>query len=194
LSGNAAPSTRATPHVSNDEKQQSASSSPAPIEVRLNALLTPETEITVAAAESCTGGNVANRITSVAGSSIYFLGSIVSYANSAKVQLLAVSEEILETRGAVSEECARAMVEGARIAFDADIAVSTTGIAGPGGGTDRKPVGLVYISSSGPSGIYCREYHFGGDRRAVIDAATEAALEMLLAEAERAVASQNVVL
>jgi PncC family amidohydrolase len=176
-----------------DDSRQGISTAPDPLEVRLNALLTPETGITVAAAESCTGGNVAHRVTSISGSSVYFLGSIVSYANSAKMQLLGVSEEILNSKGAVSEECARAMVDGARKAFGAQIAVSTTGIAGPGGATERKPVGLVYIASAGPSGIECREYHFDGKRRAVIDAATEAALEMLLAEAERAVASQSVV-
>jgi PncC family amidohydrolase len=167
--------------------------SPDSLEVRLSLLLTPETGITVAAAESCTGGNVAHRITSIAGSSVYFLGSIVAYANSAKMQLLGVSEEILKTKGAVSEECARAMVDGARKAFGAQIAVSTTGIAGPGGATERKPVGLVYIASAGPGGIAFREYHFDGDRQAVIDAATEAALEMLLAEVERAAASPNTV-
>jgi len=179
--------------VSDDGQQQRASSPAAPLEVRLHALLGLDVGVTVAAAESCTGGNVAHRITTVAGSSVYFLGSIVSYANSAKMSLLGVSEEILETKGAVSEECARAMVEGVRRAFGADVAVATTGIAGPGGGTARKPVGLVYIASTGPSGVICREYHFSGDRLAVIDAATEAALEMLLVEAERAVASRKVV-
>jgi PncC family amidohydrolase len=178
--------------VSDDRRQANPSTS-APLEVRLNVLLTVETGITVAAAESCTGGNVAHRITSIAGSSVYFLGSVVSYANSAKMGLLGVSEEILETRGAVSEECARAMVAGACRVFGADVAVATTGVAGPGGGTARKPVGLVYIASSGPTGVVCREYHFGGDRLAVIEAATEAALEMLLVEAERAVALRNVV-
>jgi len=173
--------------VSDDQQSPNESPAAAPLEVRLNQLLGEGGGPSVAAAESCTGGNVAHRITSISGSSVYFLGSIVSYANSAKMALLGVSEEILETRGAVSEECARAMAEGARRAFGADVAVSTTGIAGPGGATERKPVGLVYLASAGPSGIVTRECYFDGNRAAVIDAATEAALEMLVAEVESAI-------
>jgi PncC family amidohydrolase len=171
-----------------DDLQPLTKSSPATtLEVRLHQLLGEGVGVRVAAAESCTGGNVAHRITAIAGSSVYFLGSIVSYANSAKMALLGVSAEILETRGAVSEECAQAMAEGARRAFGADVAVATTGIAGPGGATAHKPVGLVYIATAGPSGIVTREYHFDGNRMAVIEAATEAALEMLLAEVETAI-------
>jgi PncC family amidohydrolase len=173
--------------VSDDHQAPTKSSPETPLEVRLNRLLGEDGGVSVAAAESCTGGKVAYRITSIAGSSVYFLGSIVSYANSAKMALLGVSEEILETRGAVSEECARAMAEGARRAFGADVAVSTTGIAGPGGATERKPVGLVYLATAGPSGIVTRECHFDGNRAAVIDAATETALELLLAEVEMAI-------
>jgi PncC family amidohydrolase len=173
--------------VSDDTQPLNETSTLAPLEQRLNQLLGGDAGISIAAAESCTGGKVAHRITSIAGSSVYFLGSIVSYANSAKMALLGVSAEILEARGAVSEECARAMAEGAIRAFGADVAVSTTGIAGPGGSTERKPVGLVYFATAGPSGIVTRECHFSGDRIAVIDAATETALEMLLAEVETAI-------
>lgn len=153
------------------------------LEVRLNRLLTDPSGsalLTVAAAESCSGGAVAHRITSVAGSSVYFLGSIVSYSNGSKIGLLGVPEEIIETRGAVSDECARAMAEGARRVIGADIAVSTTGIAGPGGATARKPVGLVYTAVADADGVISREHRFAGDRTAVVDAATEAALRMLL--------------
>ena len=149
-------------------------------EARLNALLADQPRLTIAAAESCSGGEVAHRITAIAGSSAYFLGSIVAYANEAKRALLGVPQEILDTRGAVSEECARAMAEGARRAFGADLAVSTTGIAGPGGATARKPVGLVYVAVAGPDGIFAEEHHFPGDRAAVVDAAAEAALRLLL--------------
>jgi PncC family amidohydrolase len=135
---------------------------------------------TVAAAESCTGGNVAARITANAGSSDYFLGGIVAYSNAAKARLLLVSEETLETRGAVSAECAREMAVGARQAFASDFAVATTGIAGPGGATARKPVGLVYIALAAGDEISAEEFHFPGDRATVTDAATEAALLMLL--------------
>jgi PncC family amidohydrolase len=172
--------------VTDDLQSPDESPSATPLEMRLHQLLGDNGRVTVAAAESCTGGKVAHRITSISGSSVYFLGSIVSYANSAKMALLGVSEEILETRGAVSEECARAMAAGARQSFGADVAVSTTGIAGPGGATERKPVGLVYLATAGPSGIVTRECHFDGNRAAVIDAATETALEMLVAEVEAA--------
>lgn len=159
----------------NDQTQSEES-----LEVRLNRLLGDSSLLTVAAAESCSGGEVAHRITSVAGSSNYFLGSIVSYSNGAKVGLLGVPLEIIETRGAVSDECARAMAEGARRVFSADIAVSTTGIAGPGGATARKPVGLVYTAVADADGVISQEHHFAGDRTAVVDAAAEAALRMLV--------------
>jgi PncC family amidohydrolase len=153
------------------------------LETRLNALL-GDGRLTVAAAESCSGGEVAHRITAVAGSSAYFLGSTVAYANAAKRDLLGVPRQILETRGAVSAECARAMAEGARRAYGADLAVSTTGIAGPGGATARKPVGLVYVALAGPGATLAEEHRFPGDRTAVIAAAAEAALRLLVAGVE----------
>jgi PncC family amidohydrolase len=159
------------------------------IELRINVLLAAKegapSPVTLATAESCTGGGVAARITSVAGASDYFLGGIVAYANDAKVKLLGVSPDTLATRGAVSAECAREMAEGARRALGADLAVSTTGIAGPGGATARKPVGLVYIALAGPDGVKAEEFHFPGGRAVITDAATEAALLMLLRGVER---------
>jgi PncC family amidohydrolase len=156
---------------------------------RINALLTaPEGSqslVTVAAAESLTGGNISARITSISGSSSYFLGGIVAYSNAAKASLLGVSEETLAMRGAVSAECAREMAVGARSAFGADLAVATTGIAGPGGATERKAVGLVYIGLAGPDGVTTEEFHFPGGRAVVTDASTEAALLMLLRGLER---------
>lgn len=157
-------------------------------EAALNALLRGRSDVTIAAAESCTGGEVGHRIVTLAGSSDYFLGGIVAYANSAKAALLHVPQPVLDAVGAVSAECARAMAEGARAAYGARIAVSTTGIAGPGGATARKPVGLVYVGLAvdGEATI-AEEHHFPGDRTAVIDAAAERALELLAAAAERAV-------
>lgn len=156
---------------------------------RINQLLIApaggKSPLTVATAESCTGGGVAAALTSLAGSSDYVMGGIVSYSNAAKASLLGVPQEILDTRGAVSPECARAMAEGARRALGTDLAVSTTGIAGPGGGTARKPVGLVYIAVAGREGVTAAEHHFTGDRATVTSAATEAALAMLLARIER---------
>jgi PncC family amidohydrolase len=153
-------------------------------------LLAGRTDVTVAAAESCTGGEVGHRITSLAGSSDYFLGSIVTYANSAKAHLLGVPQSILDSVGAVSEECARAMAEGARAAFGATIAVSTTGIAGPGGATARKPVGLVYIALATEHGTVVEEHHFAGERTAVIDAASERALTLLVDAVVQALAPE----
>ena len=132
---------------------------------------------------------MAGRITAVAGSSAYFLGGVVAYANSAKCDLLGVSADTLASRGAVSAECARAMAEGARRVFGADLAVATTGIAGPGGGTARKPVGLVFLAAAGPGGVTVAEHHFPGDRAAVTAAATEAALRLLLARVEDTLAA-----
>jgi nicotinamide-nucleotide amidase len=136
--------------------------------------------ITIATAESCTGGNVARRIVSIDGSSAYFLGGIVAYANDVKHRLLGVPNDVLENPGAVSEETAIAMAEGARRAIGTAFAVSTTGIAGPAGGTARKPVGLVYIGLSGPSGTFAERHVFPGNRGDIIDAATQRALDLLV--------------
>jgi PncC family amidohydrolase len=136
--------------------------------------------VTVATAESCTGGNIAHQVTSISGSSEYFLGGVVSYANRVKASVLGVPAEILENPGAVSEPCARAMVEGVRALMGADFAVSTTGIAGPLGGTERKPVGLVYIGVASADHRLVEEHVFSGDRAAVIEAATRRALELLI--------------
>jgi PncC family amidohydrolase len=136
--------------------------------------------ITIGTAESCPGGNIAHQITSVSGSSGYFLGGVVSYANQVKHGVLGVPESVLENPGAVSEPCARAMAEGARRLLGVDIAVSTTGIAGPLGGTARKPVGTVYFAVSSNAGTIAEHEVFPGDRAAVIEAATRRALEMLI--------------
>jgi nicotinamide-nucleotide amidase len=156
-------------------------------EQRLNDLLADQTAITLATAESCTGGHVAARITNIAGSSAYFHGGVISYTNEIKAQMLDVPQTILQNPGAVSEECARAMAEGARNRLQATIAVSITGIAGPGGGTDRKPVGLVYIGIATPEETDVECHQFSGDRAAVMDAAATRALEMLVQHAELAV-------
>ncbi len=172
-----------------DRTDIEAGDADSPAETRIHALLAlPDGRhppITVATAESLTGGNVSARITAISGSSGYFLGGIVAYSNAAKASLLGVSEETLATRGAVSAECAREMAEGARRAFGADLAIATTGIAGPGGATERKPVGLVYIALAGADGVTTEEFRFPGGRAVVTDASTEAALLMLLRGLER---------
>jgi len=160
------------------------------LEVQLNQLLAERSGPTLATAESCTGGSVAARIASISGSSAYYLGSVVSYSNEVKHNLLGVSWSVLEERGAVSPECARAMAIGVRAAIGSDIAVSTTGIAGPGGGTPRKPVGLVYIGIATPTWLEAFEFHFEGDRARVIEQSVQQALTLLLDAAKRTVAER----
>ena len=135
---------------------------------------------TLALGESCTGGLVAHRITEVAGSSEYFLGGVVAYSNPVKQALLRVSEQTLESHGAVSEETALEMARGARAVLSADVGLSVTGIAGPGGGTPEKPVGLTVLAVSTPAGDWAERHVWGGDRQANKQASAEAALQLLL--------------
>jgi PncC family amidohydrolase len=140
--------------------------------------------LSVAAAESCTGGLIAETLTSQPGSSGYFLGSVVAYANAAKIELLGVPGEVLEKHGAVSAQVARAMAEGARERFGADLTVAVTGVAGPDGGTPEKPVGLTYVAIAEAAGSDVRRLVFGGDRAANRDGAADAAISWLIERAE----------
>jgi nicotinamide-nucleotide amidase len=135
---------------------------------------------TLALGESCTGGLIAHRITDVPGSSNYFLGGVMAYSNSVKERLLGVKSETLEAVGAVSEEIAREMAQGASQNIGSDVGISVTCIAGPGGGTDVKPVGLTYIGASTPDGEWVERHLFQGDRKAIKESAANAALELLL--------------
>lgn len=135
---------------------------------------------TLALGESCTGGLIAHRITEVPGSSEYFLGGVVAYSNPIKELLLHVKSETLETVGAVSERAAREMARGAREAMSAAVGASVTGIAGPGGGSEDKPVGLTFISISTPDGEWLERHVFKGDRNANKQSSSEAALNLLL--------------
>ena len=135
---------------------------------------------TVASAESCTGGNIAHAITSIAGSSDSFLGSVVSYSNSVKSGVLGVSQQNLDQYGAVSEQVVRQMAEGARRVIGADCAMATSGIAGPGGATEGKPVGTVWMAVSTPSGTVAEVKHLPGNRGRVIDRATTEVMLMLI--------------
>lgn len=134
---------------------------------------------TLTTAESCTGGMIAHKITSVAGSSQYFLGSIVSYANEVKMESLGVSEESIKEFGAVSEEVVKQMVEGARKKLRSDYAVATSGIAGPDGGTEDKPVGTVWIAVATPEITFAKKYRFGHNRYRNIEISSNTALNML---------------
>ena len=142
--------------------------------------------LTVATAESCTGGLVANAITDIAGSSNYFRGAVVAYADEAKSALLEVPADVVAAHGAVSAQVARAMATGARARFGVDLAASVTGIAGPGGGSDAKPVGLTYVAVADASDVVVQRFVWRGDRLDNKHASAAAALEMLV---DRAAAS-----
>ena len=141
--------------------------------------------LTLAVAESCTGGMIASALVAVPGISEALVEGTVAYSNGAKVRRLGVSEELIEQKGAVSPEVARAMAAGARERSGADLAVAATGIAGPGGGTEAKPVGLVYIATATRAGTEAIERRFRGARQVVRDRTTQTALWLLLEEARR---------
>jgi nicotinamide-nucleotide amidase len=143
--------------------------------------LAREKNITFGTAESCTGGMISAAVTGVSGASAVFYGGVVSYDNSVKRGLLGVKEETLSTVGAVSSETAKEMSVGAAKALSVDFAVSVTGIAGPGGGTPTKPVGLVYISTASKNGVIAvKENRFDGNREEIRLQSVEAALTMLI--------------
>lgn len=137
-------------------------------------------DLTLATAESCTGGMVGARVTAIAGSSDVYLGGVVSYANEAKERVLGVPDDLLREHGAVSEATARAMVSGVAQRFAADVAVAVTGIAGPGGGTEEKPVGTVWFAWRVGDRVEASRHGFAGDRGQIRSRATQAALLGLL--------------
>ena len=131
-------------------------------------------------AESCTGGLVGHLITNVPGSSEYFMGGVISYAYEAKVSILGVSWDTLKKFGAVSNETVMEMAHGAKKIFNVDVAVSISGIAGPGGGSEDKPVGTTWVGLVANDGEWTREFHFDGDRDENKTSSADAALQMLL--------------
>ena len=141
--------------------------------------LLKEKGLSIAVAESCTGGLLADRLTNVPGSSEYFLGGIVSYSNEAKTSFLGVEDLTLMSEGAVSEKCAFEMAEGVRKAFQTNVSISITGIAGPGGDTPQKPVGLTYIGFDYSGNIEVKRFVFSQDRRYNKELAVQAALNIL---------------
>ncbi len=139
----------------------------------------------IATAESCTGGLIAAALTEIAGSSAAVHGGFVTYANRAKIDMIGVEEELIERWGAVSESVARAMAEGARETAEVEIAVAVTGIAGPGGGSADKPVGLVYLACATATGTEVIERRFGDlGRQGVREATVRTALELVLESLE----------
>lgn len=149
-----------------------------PLEVSVGELLKKK-KLTVSTAESCTGGSIAARLTSIAGSSEYFNGGIVAYSNEVKMNILHVSRETLEKHGAVSEETVVEMVKGAMKALKTDCAVATSGIAGPGGGTPEKPVGTVWIAAGYKNEIRTYRQESDHGRAGNIEQASNNALSLL---------------
>lgn len=139
-----------------------------------------EREQSLATAESCTGGLIGHLITEIPGSSAYYLGGAVAYSNAAKCSLLGVDDGVIETMGAVSADVALQMAIGVRRAFSSFWGIGTTGIAGPGGGTPEKPVGLVFIAVAGPHDHAVERFVFEGTRSAVKQKTANAALNLLL--------------
>lgn len=141
--------------------------------------LLKEKSATVSVAESCTGGYLGHKFTSIAGSSDYFLGGVLAYSNEIKTLILGVQEEVLEKFGAVSEECIIQMAEGVRKLTNATYGLATSGIAGPGGGTNEKPVGTVWIAVATPSGTFTQQLTLGGTRLQNIEMSTISCLNLL---------------
>ena len=139
---------------------------------------------TISTAESCTGGLCAAALVDLPGSSTWYSGGVVAYSNAIKHELLDVPKGVLEDHGAVSEPVALAMAEGVRSRCRSSVSCSTTGIAGPGGGTSDKPVGLVWIGIATPTGTHARRYHFSGDRLSVRQQTVDACFELLLEQIE----------
>jgi PncC family amidohydrolase len=139
-----------------------------------------ERSLTVATAESCTGGLIAKLITDVAGSSGFFVGGVVAYSNPVKVAMLGVDAEQLAAHGAVSAQVARSMAVGSMKRTGANVAVAVTGVSGPGGGSAAKPVGLTYVAVADADGVEVRRFIWAGDRSANRESSARAALELLL--------------
>lgn len=148
------------------------------LEETVGQLLTAH-QLTLAVAESCTGGLIAHRLTNIPGSSTYFLGGVVAYAYDVKEHLLGVSHATLYDYGAVSEQTAREMARGVRRALGTDVGLSVTGIAGPGGGMPGKPVGLTWVALSARNVERARDFTWDGDRASNKAQSAEAALELL---------------
>ncbi|VAX33523.1 Nicotinamide-nucleotide amidase [hydrothermal vent metagenome] len=142
--------------------------------------LLQEHHLRLATAESCTGGQIASQITAVAGASDYFESGVITYSNAAKTRILSVPEELIEEKGAVSAEVAQAMAEGVRKNEKVALGLSVTGIAGPEGGSDEKPVGLVFIALAHQNETEVKRFRLSGDRKTIQYEATQIALEILL--------------
>jgi nicotinamide-nucleotide amidase len=138
-----------------------------------------EKNLSLATAESCTGGNIARMITSIPGSSAYYAGSVIAYENRIKTGVLAVDPALLEEKGAVCKEVVEQMARGVMMLLGTDTAITTSGIAGPGGGSDEKPVGTTWICVAHGERLLSQKYQFGGTRERIIDQASNTSLQLL---------------
>jgi len=150
----------------------------SPLEEQIGALLRKRGK-TISMAESCTGGFISHRITNVHGSSDYYGCGVIAYSNQSKIDILHVSPETLKKFGAVSRQTAIEMAQGIKQVSGSDLGLAVTGIAGPGGGTPEKPVGLVYICLASDESVVCEEFRFKGKREEIKFQTSEAALEMV---------------
>ena len=152
-----------------------------PIEIQIGRLLSTEKK-TIATAESCTGGRIANLLATPPGASVYYKGSVVSYATDIKEDILKIPSELIEKHSVVSAEVAEAMAKNIRSILKSDFAISTTGNAGPAKGDSDAEIGTVYIGIATPEGVYSKKFIFGNHREKVIGKAVHKSLELILSE------------
>jgi nicotinamide-nucleotide amidase len=144
------------------------------------AMLLKNKNLSIATAESCTGGLIAHTLTNISGSSEYFDRGVITYSNRSKIELLNVPKQNLKQFGAVSKQVAISMSEGIKKKSNVDIGISTTGIAGPAGGSEKKPVGLVFIAVTNNNGTIVKKFNFSGNRSQIKSSICNASLELLL--------------
>ena len=144
-----------------------------------------EKGVSIAAAESCTAGLIASKLTTLAGSSSYFNGAVVAYQNEIKTKILGVSQSIIDEKTEVSVEVAKQMAQSVLEKFDANFAIATTGYAGPAGGTNKNPIGTVFIAIASVVGVVVSRFVFLGDRQSVVNQASESALSLLYTEIKK---------
>ena len=156
------------------------------LEVKLGKLLR-ERGWTIAVAETTTGGVISARIVSVSGSSVYYERGVIAYSALSKREMLGIDVEMLDTYGAVSAEAARAMAKGVRKVSGADLGLAETGIAGPIRGRSDKPIGTAYIALAGAEGVVCRDFRFDGERDAIRNEISDAALQMVIEAIKKAI-------
>ena len=144
-----------------------------------------EKGVSVAVAESCTAGLIASRLTTLTGSSSYFKGGVVAYQNEIKTKILGVSQSIIDAKTEVSAEVVKLMAQSVLKKFDADFAIATSGYAGPTGGTNKNPIGTVFIAIASVLGVVVSRFVFSGNRQSIVSQASESALDMLYAKIKK---------